>query len=109
MIVCDVCNNNVSLRLHQTVKCINGKEVIRTFLKCDKCGKTYTCYYDDDSTIVMKKKLNKLMARFRYDGANCEAMRTRTLKDIDNKRQKLERKTCSLQAKYSKYFSDDDE
>lgn len=99
-VTCDRCHEEFYNVLKEQNKKVDGMNITRTFIECPNCGAQYTCYYDSQSTIVLKKQIRKQVSML--NEITDEKKREKKLKEIKKKQNRLSREEKILQTKFEK-------
>lgn len=105
MVKCDKCNKDFQERIYEQNKVFDGLKVTKTFLRCPYCRKHFVICYDTDATIAKKKQIRKKTVLL--SNITNEKEYRKEQKNIEKRKNKLEREMKLLQTKYSRKFEDE--
>lgn len=103
-VTCDRCHREFNNLLKEQTKQIDEQEIIKTYIECPYCKTQYTVCYDCQSTLVLKKQIQKHITMLQTI-KDKNQYKTK-LKNIEKKQKRLEREMKILQTKYSKQFEE---
>jgi hypothetical protein len=64
-VVCDECKNKFENKIYtRSFKLVPFLQIIQSYIKCDKCFKTYHVMYDNKHTLDLKDKINDLQDNY---------------------------------------------
>ena len=101
-VTCDRCHKIFDNMLKEQTKQINKETITKTYLECPNCKKQYVVCYDSKSTLALKKQIRIQTARL--NTIRDENEYKRALRNIQKRKNRLERETRILQSKYWREF-----